>query len=503
MRGWTIGKRIIVGFSAVIAMAAILGAIAFSRLMAIETQATRIVVDSLPGVYISSQIDAESRTRFGLTLQHIIASDQQEMARIEAAIQQADAHVDELLVAYEGTITTAQDRQNFDQLKPVEARIRQVRDGQIMPLSRAMKTAEAEALVKSALEPARQAHMQAIRTLVDFNKTSGDDASQLIQAAVSMAKTGVLITLALALIISLAVATVIVRGTSAVLSAVVGDLTAGATQVASAAGQVATSAQSLSTGATTQAAALEETSASMEEMASMTRQNAENSREGATLMGAVDQRVRDSNRALTAMVGSMQSIHESSNKVSKIIKTIDEIAFQTNILALNAAVEAARAGESGMGFAVVADEVRALAQRSAQAARDTSALIEESIGNAHDGVQRVEEVSSAFAAIAGSVGTARKLVDEVSAASQQQTQGIDQVSKAIAQLEQLTQQTAANSEESAAASEELNAQAEMTMTIVTRLQALVRGGGRRAESVDLADTFDSAPPASRSTRQAA
>ena len=157
-------------------------------------------------------------------------------------------------------------------------------------------------------------------------------------------------------------------------------LSDGAQQVTAASGQVSVAAQSLSQGATEQAASLEETSASMEEMASMTRKNAENAAGGGSADGrASSGRCSESNGALATMVASMAAIQESSEKVSKIIKTIDEIAFQTNILALNAAVEAARAGEAGMGFAVVADEVRNLAQRSAQAAKDTAGLIEESI----------------------------------------------------------------------------------------------------------------------------
>jgi methyl-accepting chemotaxis protein len=229
----------------------------------------------------------------------------------------------------------------------------------------------------------------------------------------------------------------------------------------------------MSQDASSQAAALEETSASMEEMASMTRQNAEHSHQGAQLMGEVDRHVSESEGVLQAMVASMQGIQESTGKVSRIIKTVDEIAFQTNILALNAAVEAARAGEAGMGFAVVADEVRNLAQRALQAAKDTTGLIEAAINNAQEGDLRVREVARSINAISGSVGQAKRLVDEVSAASRQQTQGIDQVSKAIIELEQLTQRTAANSEESAAASEELSSQAELTMTVVGRLNALV------------------------------
>src|SRR5262245_33629565 len=186
----------------------------------------------------------------------------------------------------------------------------------------------------------------------------------------------------------------------------------------------------------------------MEEMASMTRQNAEHSHTAATLMGEVDGRVKGSNQALGDMISSMTSIQESSRQVAKIIKTIDEIAFQTNILALNAAVEAARAGEAGAGFAVVADEVRNLAQRSAQAARDTAGMTDASIQRTEAGSERVTEVAHAIAGITESVTKVKGLVEEVSVASRQQSTGIDQVSQAIAQMEKVTQTTAATAEES-------------------------------------------------------
>ena len=255
------------------------------------------------------------------------------------------------------------------------------------------------------------------------------------------------------------------------------QLTTGAEQITTASGEVSGASQSLAQGATEQAASLEETSASMEEMASMTRKNAENAQRAATLVGGVAQQVDASNGALTAMVASMTAIQESSHKVAKIIRTIDEIAFQTNILALNAAIEAARAGEAGMGFAVVADEVRNLAQRSAQAARDTTAMIEESIARSREGAEKVEQVAAAIGTMTHSVGQLTDIVQEVREASQQQRQGIDQVSQAIAQMERVTQTTAATAEESAAASEELNAQAETSLTVVGQLDAVVGGSG--------------------------
>jgi methyl-accepting chemotaxis protein len=251
------------------------------------------------------------------------------------------------------------------------------------------------------------------------------------------------------------------------------ELAASAERVTRAAAHVAASAQSLSQGATEQAASLEETSASMEEMASMTRRNSDHAEQAAALVGAVAARVESSNAVLEGMVASMDGIRESSHQVARIIRTIDEIAFQTNILALNAAVEAARAGAAGMGFAVVADEVRTLAQRSAQAAKDTEGLIEASIARTNAGAARVEDVARAIASITESVARVQAIVHEVHEASQQQSQGISQVATALTQMEQVTQSTAATAEETAGASDELNREARMSMEVVRRLGALI------------------------------
>jgi methyl-accepting chemotaxis protein len=295
----------------------------------------------------------------------------------------------------------------------------------------------------------------------------------------------------LAVAVGFGLAWAIGGGTSKAIRRIAMDLRSGSQQVVAAATEVASSAQDLSRGASDQAAALEETSAAMEEMASMTRRTAEHSGRAASLMADVDRRMGDSNTALAEMVGSMASISESSQRVSKIIKTIDEIAFQTNILALNAAVEAARAGEAGMGFAVVADEVRSLAQRAAQAARDTTSLIEESLTKSREGSARVEVVSASIGAITEALGELKSLVHDVSEGSRQQAQGIDQVTQTVSQMEKSTQSSAAVAEESAAASEELHGQSEVALQLVLELEALVDGGrptvappdgGRRAAS---------------------
>jgi len=273
---------------------------------------------------------------------------------------------------------------------------------------------------------------------------------------------------------------------------VVVNLVSGASQVADASEQVSSSAQTLAQGASEQAASLEQTAASMEEMASTTRANADHSHAAATLMAEAATRVESSNQALARMTSSIDEIVESSRKVGRIITTIDGIAFQTNILALNAAVEAARAGEAGRGFGVVADEVRNLAQRSAQAARDTASLIEASIASARAGTAQVEQVTTSMAGITESVGKVKELVDAVSDASRLQALGIGEVSRAVTAMEQVTQATAATAEESAAASEELNAQAEIAIAVVRELERLI--GGR---------THDSSEPAIDEARGAA
>ncbi len=272
----------------------------------------------------------------------------------------------------------------------------------------------------------------------------------------------------------------IVRGINTRLRGFITELSEGAGQVASAAGQISASSQTLAQGASEQAASLEETSASSEEINSMARKNAENSQDANALVTQSQQKFQETNHSLEAMVRAMSDIKDSSDKVSKIIKVIDEIAFQTNILALNAAVEAARAGEAGMGFAVVADEVRNLAQRSAQAAKDTASLIEESIAKSNDGRAKVDQVTVAIRAISEESVKVKTLVEEVSLGSQEQTRGIEQVAKALTQMEQVTQQSAANAEESAAAAEELTAQASTLMEVVHQLKTMVGG----AEAVE-------------------
>ena len=275
----------------------------------------------------------------------------------------------------------------------------------------------------------------------------------------------------------------LVRDISVTLRRLAGDMAEGADQVAHAAAQVASSSQSLAQCSSEQAASLEETSASSAEINSSAGRNTENTRSAAELMTRSHEKFQQTNHAFDQMVAAMGEITSQSGKISRIIKVIDEIAFQTNILALNAAVEAARAGEAGMGFAVVAEEVRNLAQRSAQAAKDTAALIEESIAKSNDGKVKVDEVTAAIRAIIEESGKVKALVDEVNLSSQAQARGMEQIGGAIRQMEGVTQTTAASAEEGAAASEELSAQSETLKSLVSELATMVGGGSAARGSV--------------------
>ena len=323
---------------------------------------------------------------------------------------------------------------------------------------------------KPALE-----HM--IELLAKVNETLGSNimTDQAMLAAAQSTRTGVLGLSVAAVVLGLALAFLVARRIIKSLSAVILGLNAGAEQVTSASQQVAQSSSSMAEGASEQASSLEETSASLEQMAAMTKQNANNANEANTAASQARDAAANGSTAMTRMSDAIHRIKQSSDQTANIIKTIDEIAFQTNLLALNAAVEAARAGEAGKGFAVVAEEVRNLAQRSAEAARNTSDLIAGAQQNAQDGVAASDEVGTLLEDIAASVEKVTSLIGEVSMASNEQAQGIEQINTAMAQMDKVTQSNAASSEEAASASEELSAQASELEDLVAALVSMVGG----------------------------
>lgn len=277
---------------------------------------------------------------------------------------------------------------------------------------------------------------------------------------------------------------------SSSLISIMKNIFSGAEEVTSASHQLSTSSQRLSQGATEQAASLEETSASLDEMASMTKANADNAGEANKVAEEAKNAAERGDQAMHELQSAMSGIADSSSEVSKIIKTIEEIAFQTNLLALNAAVEAARAGEHGKGFAVVADEVRNLAQRASEAAKNTESLIQDSVRCTQEGVEISTKAGDVLTEIISGSKKVVEIVSEIASASKEQADGISQITNAISQMDQVTQQNAANAEESAATSEELSAQAETLRDAVRKMQKLVLGESGNDGLTAIEDQYD-------------
>jgi methyl-accepting chemotaxis protein len=257
------------------------------------------------------------------------------------------------------------------------------------------------------------------------------------------------------------------------LNRILGQVMLAGDQIAVGSAEISDAAQNLSQGASEQAATLEQISASITEMTSQTKQNAENAAQARQLAVAAKEGATEGDQQMQAMVVAMTSIEAASQSINKIIKVIDEIAFQTNLLALNAAVEAARAGVHGKGFAVVAEEVRNLAARSANAAKETTEMIEGSIKRVAQGTAIAQETAAALASIVSDVGKVTDLVSEIAAASDEQAEGIGQINEGLSQINKVTQQTASAAEESAAAAEELSGQAEQLKEMLSQFKLTV------------------------------
>jgi methyl-accepting chemotaxis protein len=496
MNTMTIGKKITLACAVLVALTVLLGTVSILKIGQINQSVEYITKESIPGlVNLADMVEAAKEAKFQM-MSHLDSTSPAQMAQAESSLAQQESKLEAAVKSEQNVQTSARGRQLLENILSSNERLNAVWV-KLLPLSRASKNEEARALGDTEGAGPAADRAKALDDLKEYIGSGAADAGKTATETGENARTWSMLILALSVTCGGFLAFFIVRGINKAMTQAVTELSDGADQVSSAAGQVSSSSQSLAQGASEQAASLEETSASSEEVSSMTRKNAENSQQAAEFMNGVSQRVAEANRTLADMTTSMQEIGASSGKISKIIKVIDEIAFQTNILALNAAVEAARAGEAGMGFAVVADEVRNLAQRSAQAAKDTAALIEDSILKSGEGSRKLGEVAGAIGAITEGAAKVKMLVDEVEASSKEQSQGIQQIAKAVAEMEQVTQKTAANAEESASASEELSAQSQALMAVVVQLQTMVGAGVGAGSS---AVSRQAAPVAKRAVR---
>jgi methyl-accepting chemotaxis protein len=436
-----------------------------------ETKLTNeITAGSLPEKLLArrEKIDAANRITNELNTLRIATYKAQALRRPEL-LQEALPRFAEIETTARKLVAGTTQEFNLRQLAAISQATAAYKEG----VETTLKNHEAAAIANAARIQAADAFNAVVHQLLDHSITRTLEYASKSAVTLETDSRIIVGSLITQVVLGLAAAFVIIRGVNRALTRTAESLSQGSEQVAAAAGQVSSASQSLAEGSSEQAASLEEISSSIEELTSMTKRNADNARSGKLSAGQARTAAEAGAAEMERMQAAMNAIQQSSQDISKIIKTIDEIAFQTNILALNAAVEAARAGEAGAGFAVVADEVRSLAQRSAVAAKETADKIADATTRSTQGVELSVRVSAGLREILEKNREVDRLVAEVASASHEQSEGLSQINTAITQMDKVTQSNAASAEETASAAEELNAQSEELRLSSSQLAALV------------------------------
>jgi methyl-accepting chemotaxis protein len=475
-RNWTIRRRINAGFGAITLIAAAFGLFAVARLSWINTEATRIIEKSLPEMVraagLAEQIQSLGDKSSVLFTKEILSPNDDLRADFASQIQ-ANLQATELLAAdYAGRVQDAEEKNLFAGFKTAQTSYGEIfRHG--MQLCSAGKAQDAMELKEGQLEPALKQVLDSVHRLENFNQDKGQAAGAHILAAVGGAQRGVWAGLLGVLIAAGLVSMAIISSTSKILNQVAASLADAAEKMSIAGSQVSASSLSVAQNCGEQAASLEQVSTSLEQMIDVSKSNCRHAETATGIARLTHAAAESGSQSMVALDASMQDINAASGDIAAITKTIDQIAFQTNILALNAAVEAARAGEAGLGFAVVANEVRTLAQRSAQAARETAGQIEGALGKTARAAELSHRLKQIFLDIVKNAGEVDRLDETVAQISKEQAGGIGQISLAVTRLDKVTQANAARAEESADAAEDLNAQARMLKQNVAELLQLV------------------------------
>lgn len=457
----TAGKKISITCFGLVGLSVVVGTLALHYVSEMRADVLQSASESLPMARKSTKIRSQVRTMLATIPLEIASVDASEVEKIDRDLGKQEQDVQKSLADFSQIIHTDHDREEFAALQPLLSRCLTAYSA-MKDLALKQKNADALAAFQKDVRPAFQGLLKAADSIAQEKSNESDAiAAQIIKTSDS-ARFWVLTLVLAGVAAGIGASIYVVSQVNSVNRSVartVGALNNASEFIRSAAGQIASSSQSAAEGASRQAASLEETSSSSEEIAAVTRQNAEHTTTAAQTMLAMGSEIERANASLDKMLKAMKRIDQSGEKISGIIKVVDEIAFQTNLLSLNAAVEAARAGEAGMGFAVVADEVRRLAGRCSEAARETSQLIEESLASTRDGNKFVEEVANIVQSVTASASHVTKLMDEVRGAGDEQTRGMQQIAQSLLSLQTVTQDNAASAEESASACESLNAQA--------------------------------------------
>ncbi|HZV63549.1 MAG TPA: methyl-accepting chemotaxis protein [Telluria sp.] len=494
-----ISAKLMGAFLVVLLLTVFLGMFSILQLSKVNEVATAMKVNWMPSVRVVSAMNTNISDFRIAELQHIVSTDEKEMAKYEQDMTTVAAEFEKNNVEYVKLISSPDEQKIYDRFKKNwhEYLVEHLK---VLALSRGNKNDEVKTLIRGNSQTHFDEASDDLLKLVSLNVTGAKEASNegdlryansrlwVIGVLVVAVSLGLLLAICIARVISgpLKIASEVaarvaagdltsnievtskdetgklmqsLKDMNASLIKIVGEVRSGTDTIATASSQIAAGNLDLSSRTEQQASSLEETASSMEEMTGTVKQNADNARQANQLAASASAVAIKGGEVVAQVVDTMSSINESSKKIVDIIGVIDGIAFQTNILALNAAVEAARAGEQGRGFAVVASEVRNLAQRSAAAAKEIKGLIGDSVEKVEAGTKQVGQAGATMDEIVDSVKRVTDIMREITAASREQTSGIEQINQAISQMDLVTQQNAALVEEAAAAAKSLQDQA--------------------------------------------
>jgi methyl-accepting chemotaxis protein len=498
MRNWKIGTRLGIGFALVLALLAIVAGIGVLRLQKVGEANAEMVQRSLVKERLAASWLLNTSNNSVRTFALVKSNDAEVQDFLQKNMTKTSALISETQKKLEDMLDTPEEQAISADIKKKRTEYIGLRNG-ILKLKAEGRQEEAARITNEQLIPMLDAYDASIRGMLTHQAERIDRAADSVDELYRSGRVNVIVLAVLALALGAVLAWLLTRsitrplneavqvaqsvaagdlrsevvvktrdetgllmqalqGMNANLARVVGEVRSGTDSIAAASTQIATGNQDLSSRTEEQASSLQQTAASMEELTSTVKQNADNARQANQLARSASEVAVKGGGMVDQVVDTMASIHASSRKIVDIIGVIDGIAFQTNILALNAAVEAARAGEQGKGFAVVASEVRSLAQRSAAAAKEIKGLIDDSVGKVDAGTALVGETGKTMQEIVGSIQRVSDIVGEITAASHEQTLGIEQINQAITQMDQVTQQNAALVEEAAAAAASMQEQ---------------------------------------------
>ena len=538
MKNIKISTRILGTFGILVALLLAMVAMALMQFRSMQDSSEVITGKALPSVEVINTLNTDLVRARLLELRHVNNTDPAYIADIEKQFEQLQHRLAEEKNIYEPLIVTDQERQLYTQFLSERERYVALHN-KLFEVSRSGDKEKAKELLGAESLTVYNASSETLKKLIKYNSDAAKKETSAAVNVYSQAVSMLIVAAVIAVLVAVIAGILLVRSIRAPLLQAVqaadrvanGDLSGAihverqdetgqllnalermqnslvqtvrsvrqnAEGVASASSQIASGNADLSSRTEEQASALEETAASMEQLGSTVRQNADNARAANQMAVNASQVAAQGGAVVAEVVETMKGINNSSHQIADIISVIDSIAFQTNILALNAAVEAARAGEQGRGFAVVAGEVRTLAQRSAEAAKEIKGLITTSVQRVEQGTQLVDKAGTTMADIVSAIRRVTDLMAEISAASQEQSQGVAQVGEAVTQMDQTTQQNAALVEESAAAAGSLRKQAQDLVQAVAVFQLPASAIYEQAAKVTARAAASSAASASHS-----